>query len=85
MDLVHGGHHFHNDTTYEELLNYMKWKWGITLEKEGDPDNEETTGLVIVDGHNLPSNGTNTKFHYKTTASKDLYLLYLLRGRTLKG
>ena len=85
-DLVHGGHHFLNNTAYEELVNYMKWKWGITLEEDpvsGEADAEVTSGLVIVDGHNLPSNGVNTKFHYKTTASKDLYIQYLLRGRSL--
>lgn len=85
INLKHGGHYFIPDIYYEELRNYMKWKWGISLEKDGDPDTVETDGLVIIDGQNLPVSGSNSKLGYNTTASKNLYLLYVLRGLALQS
>lgn len=83
IGLRHGGHYYYNDVYYEEYRTYMNQKWGMKLLKEGDPDNTETDGLVVVDGQGLPSNGTDTKLYYNTTASKNLYILYVLRGKLL--
>lgn len=85
VNLKHGGHYFIPDIYYEELVNYMKWKWGIDLVNSIDPALEKTTGLAIIDGQNLPVSGSNSKIGYNTSASKNLYFLYVLRGLALQS